>query len=174
MHLLPIIHKTHLMLVYHLIVERKNLSLRIHLTFHLLFLEIQRVNILASLLCLCTIHQIMRMPTNILNFLIVAIMIFVILHLIMMLIHSLLIYLSHWSLMIYILIEWKPFWLSRYFCLGRWLCQVLVVLRLVPLPIRKFVKHSRLVITHLSTLKINPTHRFHFHYSNDMIPLLMH
>jgi len=44
---------------------------------------------------LCVIHPIMRMPTNILNFLILVVVISSPHHLIMMLIHSLLIYLSH-------------------------------------------------------------------------------
>ena len=64
---------------------------------------------------LCMIRQIMRMLMYISNFLIVAVMISSILNLITMLIHWLLIFLSHRSLMIYLLKKWKPRKLSRHF-----------------------------------------------------------
>lgn len=112
-----IIHRTHMMSVHNLIVERTNISLRIHLNFHLLFPETQRLNILSSHLPLCMIHQIMRMLMNIPNFLITVVVISVIFHLTMMLIHSLLIFLIHWSPMFYLLMKWKPCRLSRHFSL---------------------------------------------------------
>lgn len=89
--------------------------LRIQLIFHLSFPKMQRVNILASHQPLYMIHQIMKMQTNILNFLIVFVMIYFLLHLITMVIHSLLIFLSHPSSMIYLLMKWKPHEISRHF-----------------------------------------------------------
>lgn len=133
-----------------------------------------RVNILASNLPLCMIHQIMRMPKNILNFLIMVVMISILIQLITMLIHSLLICLSHFSLMIYLLKKWKPRRLSKHFSLRLWLSQALTVLRLVPLLIRKFEKLLRLLITHLYALNINPIHKFRFLHRNHMIPSPMH
>lgn len=118
--------------------KRTNISLRIHLTFHLPFPEMQRVKILSSHIPLYMIHQIMRMPTNILNFFIMVFVIFVLLHLIMILIHLLLIFLSCWSLMIYLFMKWKPHRLSRHFSLRWWLCQARTVLRSVPLLIENF------------------------------------
>ena len=103
MHLLLIIRRTHLMSIHNLIAERKNQSLKIHLIFHLVFLEMKRVNILTSHLPLYIIHEIMRMPTNTLNVMIMVIVIFVLLHLIKISIHSMLICLSHWYFMIYLL-----------------------------------------------------------------------
>lgn len=172
MYLLLIIHRTHQMSACHYIVKRTHLPLKLCPICHLSFMKMQRVNFLASHLPLCMIHQIMRMPMNILNFLIVVVMIFVLLHFITMLIHSLLIFISHWSLMIYLLTEWKPRRMSRHFSLGRWLCQALVVLRLVPLLIKKNSKHPRFLITLCFTLKINQTPIFRFLHFDHMIPLL--
>lgn len=100
--ILSIIYRTHRMPVYHYIVETTHLPLRICPIYHLSFLKTQRVNILAFHLPLCMIHQIMRISTNITNFLIVVVMIYVLLHLSTMLLHSLLIFLSYQSLMIYL------------------------------------------------------------------------
>ena len=154
--------------------ERDNNLLRIHLIFHLLFPKMHRMNIFSSHLPLCMIHQIMRMPTNIQNFLILVFMISLPHNLIMMLIHSLLIRLNHYSTMIHLSTKSKPRRLSRHFSLSWWLCRAFTVLRLVSLLIRKFFKHSRLLITHLYALKINLTLRFYFLHSNYMIPTLMH
>lgn len=118
MFLLLMIHRKYQMLVCHFIEERTHLPLKIYPTYHLSLWKTKRVNILASHLPLYMIHQIMRISTNILNFLIMVVVIFVLLHLIMMLIHSLLICLSHRSPMIYLLTEWKPRRLSRHFSLG--------------------------------------------------------
>ena len=95
MFLLQIVHRTHQMSICHYIAEMTHLPLKIIPICHLSFLKTQRVNILTSYLPLCTIHQIMRMLTNIPNFLIVTVMIYVCLHSVTMLIHSLLICLGH-------------------------------------------------------------------------------
>ena len=98
--------------------ERTNHSLKIHLIFHLLFPETQRVNVLPSHPPLCVIHRIMRMPTNILTFLILVVVISSPHHPITMLIHSLLICLSHWSTKFHRLTKSKPHILSRNFSLS--------------------------------------------------------
>lgn len=85
--LLPIVHGTRWMSVCHYIAERTHLPSKIFPIYHLSFFKAQRVNILDSHLPLCTIHQIMRIPTNILDFMILVFMISLLLHLIMMLIH---------------------------------------------------------------------------------------
>ena len=56
---------------------------------HLSLVKTKRVNIFGYHLPLCLIHQIMRMATNILNFLILVVVIYSLPHLIMMLIQSL-------------------------------------------------------------------------------------
>jgi len=88
------------------------------LDFSSVFVETQRVNILDSHLPLSVIPKIMRMLTNILNFLIMVIMISVLLHLIMMSIHFLLICQRHCYLIIYLSTKCKPCRLSRYFSLS--------------------------------------------------------
>lgn len=95
MHPLLIICRTKWMLVHHPTTEGTNHSLKTHLILHLLFPQTQRANILSSHLPLCVIHQIIRMLTNILNFLIFVVVIYLLLHLIMMMIQSLLIRLRH-------------------------------------------------------------------------------
>lgn len=95
-------------------------------------------------------------------------------HLIMILIHSLSIFLSHWPLTINILMKWKPLKLSRHFSVSRWLCQVLATLSLVPLLIRKQLNHPRLLITLLFALKMNLIYSFHILHQNHMILSLMH
>ena len=99
---LLIFHGTHCTLAHHPTTERTNHSFEIHLIFHLLFLEMQRVNILPLHLPLYVIHQTMRMSTNILNFLILVVMISSPHQMITMLIHSLLIHLSHYSMNIHL------------------------------------------------------------------------
>lgn len=117
MFLLLTIHQTHQMSVYHYIIEMTHIPLKIYPFYHLSFLKTQRANILAFHLPLCTVDQIMRIPTNISNFLIMDFVIFI-LHLMMMLIHLFLISLSHQSPKIYLLLAWKPSMLSRHFNLG--------------------------------------------------------
>ena len=56
MHPLLITYRTHRMSAHHLTMERINYSLKIHLTFHMLFSETQSVNLSASHLPLCLIH----------------------------------------------------------------------------------------------------------------------
>lgn len=70
--------------------------------------------------------------------------------------------------------KWKHRKLSRHFSLTWWLCQVLAVLRSIPLQIKKLLKHPRLLFTLLFTLKINLIHRIHIVHLNHMIPSLMH
>jgi len=106
--LLPIIHRTHKMLAFHYIGERTHIPLKIHPIPHMSFLKTNRVNILASNLPVYVIHQIMTALTNIPNFLIMVFVISMILHLIMMLIHSFLIFLNHSFPTIYLLTKWKP------------------------------------------------------------------
>lgn len=161
------------MLVYRYSADKTHLPLKIHSICHLSFLKTQRVDIFASHLPLCLIHQIMRMPTNILNFLILVVMIYPLPHMIMMLI-QVLIYLRHWSVMIYLLTKTKPLSVQRHFSLRWWLCQVLAVLRLVSLLGKKLLKHSRLLITLYFSPRINQTPRFLFLHLNYMIPWLMH
>lgn len=108
MFLLPIIHKMHRMSVHHLIAERKNVPFWIHLICHLFFPKIPRVKIYVSHQPLCMIRQILRMLMYIFNFLIVDVVISLLIHSIMIMIHLLLIFLSHQSLMIYKLMKWKP------------------------------------------------------------------
>ena len=60
-----------------------------------IFLESTKGEIFSSHLPLCLIHQIMRMPTNILNFFILVFVIYSLPHSIMMLIQPLLIYPRH-------------------------------------------------------------------------------
>jgi len=55
---------------------------------------------------------------ELLNFLTMVVVISLVLHLITMTIHSLLIYLSPWSPMIYLLTMWKPCGLPRHFSLS--------------------------------------------------------
>jgi len=61
-------------------------------------------------------------------------------------------------------LKFKPH--STYFGDGVSQSQVdtVAVQRLFPLPIRKFVKHPRLLIIHMYALMINPTHKFGFLY----------
>ena len=120
------------------------------------------------------ICQIMRMPMNILIFMIMAGVIFALIHLITMLIHMLLIFLGHRSLTIYLMMKWKPLKLSRHFSPSWWLCQVLTVLTSVLLPIINLLKHPRLLITLLFSLKINLVYIFHILRLNHMITSLMH
>ena len=56
------------MSVIHSTIERISYSLKIHLIFHLPFLETQRMNFSAFHLPLYLIHQIMRMPNEIIYF----------------------------------------------------------------------------------------------------------
>ena len=147
MFLVPIICRTCRMWVCDLSAERTHITLKIWPISHLSFLKTQRVNIFSSRLPLYPIHQFLRMPTNISNFLILVILIYSLPHLIMTLIPSLLIYPRHWSTMIYLSTKLKPLRLSRHFSLSWWLCQALAVLRLASLLVRKFLKHSRLLIT---------------------------
>jgi len=49
-----------------------------------------------------------------------------------------------------------------------------LILRLISLPVRKLLKHSRILNTFGFSLKINKTSRFHFFHSNYMVPSLMH
>lgn len=118
MFLLPINHRTHRMSACHYIAERSHLPLKIRPICHLSFLKTQRVNFLVSHLPLYMIHQIMRMPMNKTNFMIVVVVISVHLRLITMLIHLLSIFLSHWTSIIYLLTKWKPHRLSRHFSLS--------------------------------------------------------
>jgi len=166
--------KTHCMSVHHFRIERICYSLKIHLIFNLPFLETQRINLFTSHLPLYVIHQTMRMSTNILNFLILVVLIYSPHHQIMMLIHSLLIHLSHWFTNIHLPMKYKPHKISRNFSASWWLCQALVVLGLVSLLTKKLFKHSRLLMTHLYALKINLTLIFYFLHSNYMILSLMH
>lgn len=161
MFLLPIIHGTPRMSICHYNVERTYLPRKIHSMYHLSFLKKQRVNIFTSHLPFCPIHQIMRMLTNILIFMILVVVIYPLPHLIMMLIQLLSIYPRHCSTMIYLSMKSKPHTLSRHFSPSWWLCQALAILRLVSLPVRKLLKHSRLLITLFFALKINQTPRFH-------------
>lgn len=117
MFLCPIIHRTHQMPVCHCIMVRTHLYMKIHSIFHLSFLKMLRVNILVTHQPLYMIHQIMSIPVNISNFLLMVFVIFSLLQLITMLIHSLLILLIHWSPMIYLLMKWKPLKLLRHFIL---------------------------------------------------------
>ena len=103
------------MSLHHLTIERINYSLKIHLTFHMLFSEAQRVNFSASHLPLYLIHQILRMSMKSLIFFIVAIVIYLLMYLIMMMILSQLIFLSLLFMMIYLLTKSKPPRLSRHF-----------------------------------------------------------
>lgn len=97
----------------------------------------------------------MRMPLFvILNFLIMDVVIISLIHLIMIMIFPFSIFLSHWSLMICLLVNWNFSKMSREFNLSWWLCEVLVVLRSFPLPIRNVLNISRLLITLSHTLKI--------------------
>ena len=105
MHIPLIIHRTHWMLVSHCIVERTQLSSQIHSIFQLSFSEMQRVNIIGFHQPLCMIHEVMRMPMNFWNFLIVVVVITLLLHLIMMMTHALLVFLSHPSSLIYLFDE---------------------------------------------------------------------
>lgn len=113
------------------------------------------------------ICQIMRIPLFfILNSLIVVVMIFLLIHLIMILIFPLLVFLSQRPLMIYLLMIWNFYKLSRHFSTSKWLFQVLVVLRSVPIPIRTLIYLSRPLITPPHILKIILYHNFfilHFH-----------
>lgn len=118
MSLLLIIQRTYKMSFHHLIIERTNLPFRIHLIFHLSFLETQRIEICVSHQPLYMIFQIMRMSMYISNFLVVVVVIFFLIHLITIMIHLLLIFLSRQSLMIYKLKKWKPLKLSRHFSLS--------------------------------------------------------
>lgn len=174
MHPLLITQRTHRMLVHHLIMERINYSLKIHLILHLSFPKTQRMSLFTFHLPLYVIHPTMRMSTNILDFMILVIVISSPHHMVMMLIHSFLIYLIHWSTKIHLSTKSKPHRPSRHLSLSWWLCQALIVLRLVSLPIWKLFKHSRLLITHLYALKINPTLMFYFLHSNYTIHLLIH
>lgn len=139
--LLLIIHMTHRMSVCHYSVERTHLLREIHPIYHLYLLKTPRVNIFSSHLPLCPINQIMMMSINISNFLILVFMIYSLPHLIMLLIQSLLIYIRHWSTMIYLSTKSKPLRLSRSFSPSWWLCQDLTILGLVSLPVRKLLKH---------------------------------
>jgi len=130
MSLLLIIHRTCQMSVCNHSAYQTHPLLKIHPVCHLSFLKTQRMNIFASHLPLYPIHHIMRMMTRNLNFLIFLVVISLLLHLIMMLIQSLLIDLRHWSTMIYLS-------MSQSWCL----CQAIIVLRLVSLPVRKLLKH---------------------------------
>jgi len=160
MHPLLITRWTHRMLVHHSTIERINYLLKIHLILHLSFPETKTMSMFSFHLPLCVIHQTMTMPNNILNFIISVVVISSPHHPIMMLIHLLLIHLSHWSMKIHLSTKSKPHRLSRNFSWSRWLCQALAILRMVSLPIRKFFKHSRLLITHMYAFKINLTLRF--------------
>lgn len=100
MFLLPNGHRTRQMSVCHYSAKRPHLPLKSYPIFHLSFLKTRSVNILVSRLPHCMIHQIIRMLTNILNFLILVVMISLLLHLITMLIHSFLICLRHWSMIV--------------------------------------------------------------------------
>lgn len=92
----PIIHKTCGIPVFHLIVERTNISPLIHPISHLTFRETQRVKFISFLIPLFVIHHIMRISLFIiLNFLIMVVMIFSFIHLITILIRLMLIFLSH-------------------------------------------------------------------------------
>lgn len=122
MFLLPIIHKTHKMSVCHLIVERTNLFSWVHSISHLSFLETHRVKFFVSHQPLSMICQIMRMSLSILNFWIVAVVIFSRTHPITILIHMISIFPSHQCLMIHLLMKWKLLKLSRHFSASWWLC----------------------------------------------------
>jgi len=115
------------------------------------------------------ICHIMRIPLFfILNSLIVVVMIFLLVHSIMIMIFPLLVFLSQQPLMIYLLMIWNFCKLSRYFSTRKWLCQVLVVLRSVPIPIRTLIYLSRPLITPPHILKIILYHNcciLHFHYT---------
>ena len=96
MHPFFITHRTHWISIHHSTTERINYSLKIHLIFHLPFPETQRMDFSASHLPLCLIHQIMRMPMKLSNFMIIAIVIHLLPYSIMIMILSLLIFQSHW------------------------------------------------------------------------------
>lgn len=115
---LPTIHKMHRISFYHLIGERKNLPSRIYLISHLSFPEIHRVIFFVFHQPLSLVHQIMRMSMSISNFMIMVFVIFSIIHVITILIHLLLIFLSHRYLMTYLLTKWKPLKFSRHFILS--------------------------------------------------------
>lgn len=172
--LVLIFQRTRWMSICHYMAERTYLLLKISAICHLSFLKTKRLNILDSHLPLNMIIQIMRMLTKIVNFFILVVMISLLLHPIAMFIHSLLICLSHRSMMIYLSKMSKPRILSRHLRLTWWLCQALAIPRLVFLLIRMLFKHKRLLITLFFSFKINLTLRFHFLHSNYMIPLLMH
>ena len=87
MHLLLIIHRIHGMSFCHCVPERKPIFFQIYSVFHPSFLKMQRVNILSYHQPLYMIHQIMSMPMNIPNYLIVVVVITFLLHSIKMLIH---------------------------------------------------------------------------------------
>lgn len=112
----PIICKTHGMLVFHLIMERINISSLIHPISHLTFPKTQRVKFLIFHHPLFMIRQIIRMSLFIiLKFLIMVVMIFSFIHLITILIFLLLMFLSHQSLMIHLLMKWKLLKMLRNF-----------------------------------------------------------
>lgn len=151
--LLLIIHKMWRMLVYHLVAERKNLSSWIFPISYLSFLEILRVKIFVSHKPLFTIDQIMRISLLIMNLLFMDVVSCSLIHLIMILIHLLFTFISHRSLMIHLLMKWKLLNMSRHFKPSLWLCQVLVALRLAPLPIINLLNPPRLLITSCSHWK---------------------
>jgi len=162
------------MLVHYLKIESISYSLKIHLIFHMSFLETQRMSLFDFHIPLYLIHLIMRMSMNSLIFLVVAVVIHLFPYLIKIMNLSQLIFLSLWFMMIYLMMKLKHPRLLRHFSLSWWLCQALTLFGLVSLLIMKLFNHPRLLVTHLYTLKIYLTHRSHLLHSNCTIPSLMH
>jgi len=94
--------------------------------------------------------------------------------LITMLIGPLLIFQSHQSLTIHLLMNWNLPKLSRHFIPSSWLCQVLIALRPIPLLTKNVLNLAKLLITLLLTLKINLSYYFHILHRNHMILFLKH
>lgn len=132
------------------------------------------MKILVSPQPLYMIVQIMRILMNNFNFLIIAVVVSLLLHSITVLIHLLLIFLSHQSLMVYPLTKWKHLKILRHFIPSQWLCQILIVLMSVLLSIKNLLRQLRLLITLLFALKINLVYRFHILDVNHMIISLIH
>ena len=172
---LPIIHRTHVMLFFHPDVERMNLLLLIFLISHIIFLNTLSVKFIVFHLPLFVIHQIMRMPLYvILNFLIMVVVTSSLIHLVTIQIFLLLIFPNYRSVMIYLLMSWNILKMLSHFSPIWWLCQVLVVLRLVLLSIRIVLNLLRLLITLSHILKINLCYNFCILHLYHMIVLLSH
>lgn len=114
--LLLFIHKTRGMSIFHRDVERMNLLLLIFLISHLIFLKTQWVKFIIFHLPLFAIHQFMMMPPSvILKFMIMAVTTSSLIHPVTIMIFFLLVFPSHQSMMIHLLMSWNFPKLSRHF-----------------------------------------------------------